>query len=256
MQSTHMFRKPLFLASSVAAFVAVVSTSDPARADDARLDAAYPMSAPSRATFAGFALDRISVLGLHVRTRDDHTPSRGGITLSFAGDHDDVQVVVRLCVARDATEARAFTRVILRGVSNRLAPSTADEVAFADGNGKGDLFLVATRGNLAYSVSVVGGSTSAAAIAETVKRSIANGPLTFPSARATLPSSMPREGTALSLTIPANTTHHVHASGGYVTRSREGLRVRPFGAGPVEVTTIVSDGLGRVTETTATSLAR
>src|SRR4051794_15503165 len=88
--------------SLVAALACIgMAVAAPAYADDsaqleARLRAAYPMSTPTTTTFAGIDVARVTVPGLRLKTRDDRTPERGGITLSFADDHGQVRAVVRL----------------------------------------------------------------------------------------------------------------------------------------------------------------
>jgi hypothetical protein len=233
-----------------------------AHADDsaeARLRVAYPMSAPSATTFAGIDITQIAIPDLHLATRDDRIPEQGGITLSFADDHGRARAVVRLAVARDAAGARSFVMRVLRGVSGGLAPSALDEVAFADEGGRGDRFVVATRGNVAYVVDALDGTTPANAIAGLVKRAIAPGAPAFPQAKLALPSTIDRadaRGTVVGVTATPGAKVHLHASGGYVTHGRTGDVVHPFAVGPIEVTAIVADALGRVTEARASSIAR
>jgi hypothetical protein len=231
---------------------------------DARLRAAYPMSPPSGATFAGIDTARFvtALPGLHLKTRDDHTPENGGSTLSFADDQGRVRAVVRIAVARDAVGARGFVMTTLRGVSGVLGASASagasDEVAFADEAGRGDHFVVGARGNIAYAIDALDGATPASAIRTLLVKAIVSGAPVFPQAKVTLPAldHADPHGAAIGLVAAVSTTHHVHATGAYVTRSRAGEVVHPFAAGPVVVTAIVVDGLARVTETSAAAIAQ
>lgn len=273
--STRGRRRP-FAAAALACALGVLGAlgAPAARADDsaqtaaqtaaqaqaeAHLRALYPMGAPSTSTFAGIELAQIAIPNLHLKTRDDRTPERGGIVLGFADDRGQVRAVVRLAVARDNAAARAFVTSVLRGVSGVLAPSSLDEVAFADEGGKGDRFVVATRGNVAYAIDALDGTTPASAIAAIVKKAIAPGTPAFPQAKLTLPPTIDRadpHGARVTMTMPSGATHHVRASGAYVTHGRTGEVVHPFAAGPIEVTATVVDALARVSELRATSIAR
>lgn len=226
---------------------------------EAHLRATYPMGAPSTATFAGVDIAQLALPSLHLKTRDDRTPERGGITLSFADDRGEVHAVVRLAVARDSAGARAFVTNILRGVSGVLSPSALDEVAFADEAGRGDRFVVAARGNVAYAIDALDGTTTASTIAAVVKKTISPGAPAFPQAKLALPASINRadaRGVLVTMTMSPGATYRVHATGAYVTHGRGGALVHPFAAGPVEVTAVVVDTLARVTEVRASSTAR
>ena len=119
----------------------LVLAGAPASADEAAVQRLVS-SAPSKALYAGVAIDKLAIPGLHVRTRDDHAPERGGIMLAFADDQGDVRVVVRLAVAKDAAGARSFAQTIVRGVSGVLDPSAIDEIAFAE---TADRYVVAAH---------------------------------------------------------------------------------------------------------------
>jgi hypothetical protein len=209
--------------------------------------------ASSRATFAGVAIDRLAIPGLHLRTRDDHALDRGGIVMSFDDDQGRVSAVVRIAVAADASAARAFAERVLRGVTGTVEPSAIDEWAYAD---KGEGLLVAARGNVAYAVEIVGAGPRASTIAEVVKRAFVAGAPSFPRATIALAPTIDLGGAPVKVAVPAGATYRLRASGAYVARSRDGATVHPFAAGPVEVTAIVGDGLGRVTEATARATAR
>ncbi len=224
--------------------------SAPARADENAI-AKLAAAAPSRATYAGVAIDKIAPAGFHLRSRDDRTPERGGIVLSFDDSQGRVRAVVRVAVAADAAGARAFVTRVLRGVSGTVDSSAADEIAFATG----DEFLVAARGNIAYAIDAAGGG--AGAIADVVKKAIAAGAPSFPRATIALAPTIDRDAaTRVKVAVPAGATSHLRASGAYISRSQEGPVLHPFAAGNVEVTAIVCDALGRVSETTAKTIAR
>lgn len=219
-------------------------------AGDAPLRATYPQlaSAPSAAVYAGVALDRVTLPGLHLRSRDDQTLESGGVTLAFADDQENVQTTVQVAVAPDAAGARSFALGYLRGVSGVLDPSAADEIAYADGS---DRTLVAVHGNVAYVVSGPK-ATSAAAI---VKRAITAGAPSFPVVRVALPTSF--EGSApIGVTTSGGAKYRLRATGAYVARGSDRTSVRAFGPGPVTVIATASDALGRVSEARATAVAR
>ncbi len=261
MQNTAMFRSrrvSSFKGVAFAAVLAVCAASPRANADDRAIEALYPMPAAKAPaiTFAGIAAQRLAFSNLRVRGRNDRAPDQGGTTISLADDQSQVAVVVRFVVARDAKEARAFAWEVLRGISQPLSPSTIDEVAFADEGGKGDHVVVAARGNIAYSVSTLRGSFSAAAVAEQVKGAIVAGAPSFPRVRVKLASTIDKQGTAVAIDVPQGTTYRLRATGAYIARSKEKVEVRPFGPGRVEVTAIATDAFGRVTETTAVATAQ
>jgi hypothetical protein len=243
--------------------VLLLAAAAPSRADadEAAVKAlASSAAAPAGATYAGVAIDRIVLPGLHVRTRDDHTPEHGGVTLAYADDQGQVRVVVRLAVARDAGAAKAFAQTILRGVSGTLvasAPDAAGTVAFTEGT---DRLVVAARGNVAWDVEVVGTppvSDQASAVSDVVKAALVAGAPTFPRPTITLaPAVDRRAGAPVAVATPRGATFRLHATGAYVAHGREGMVLRPFAAGPIEVTAVVADALGRVTETTAKTTAR
>lgn len=217
---------------------------------DAPLRATYPQlaSAPSAALYAGVALDRVTLPGLHLRSRDDQTLESGGVTLAFADDQENVQTTVQIAVAPDAAGARAFALGYLRGVSGILDPSAADEIAYADGS---DRTLVAVHGNVAYVVS----GAKAASVSAIVKRAITGGSPTFPVVRVALPSSF--EGSApVTVTTSGGAKYRLRATGGYVARGSDRPSVRAFGPGPITVVAVASDAFGRVTESRTSAVAR
>lgn len=221
-----------------------------ARADDA---SAYVVPTPMASASAGVRVDRLTPAGLSLHVRDDRAPAEGGVTLSYADAAKRVRVVLRVAVAPDAAGAKAFVERALRGVSGALAPSDADEVAFGDPS---DRLLIAARGNVAYSVEVLEGSlASARAIASNVRRAFVSGAPTFPRATVSLPPTVERSA-PIAIAVPPGAHYRLAATGAYVAKGESGPVLRPFAKGPVSVTAIVSDELGRVTEVTATSLAR
>ena len=112
------------------------------------------------------------------------------------------------------------------------------------------------RGNVAYSVEVLEGSlASARAIASNVRRAFVSGAPTFPRATVSLPPTVERSA-PIAIAVPPGAHYRLAATGAYVAKGESGPVLRPFAKGPVSVTAIVSDELGRVTEVTATSLAR
>ncbi len=250
------------IAASVGSATSHAIADDAATAAaEARLRATYPMGALSTSTFAGVDLALIAIPRLHLETRDDRPADRGGITLGFADDHGVVRVVVRVAVARDAVGARAFAQGVLRGVAGVLAPSSLDEVSFADEGGRGEHFVVAARGNVAYVVDAQDGAPPAHAIAALVQKAIVKGTPSFPQAHVTLPPSIDhadRAGAPITVVVPSGATYRVHARGGYVTRGarRAGDLLHAHAAGPVEVTAVVVDSLGRVTEARVAAVAR
>jgi hypothetical protein len=188
-----------------------------------------------------------------VKTRDDRELDEGGVTLSFADDQDRVRAVVHLAVARDAAGARAFVLRTLRGVAAVLPATGADEVAFGDPK---DRFLVAAHGNIAYVVDAQDGSAaSASSIGAIVKGAVAAGAPVFPRATVSLPATAERSA-PVAITTSAGARYRLHASGGYVARGPNGPVIRPFAAGRVEVTAVVSDDLARVTVARAATVAR
>jgi hypothetical protein len=245
-----MWTRRLRSISEAAALAAVLLFARPAPADEASI-ARLAAAPASKTVLAGVSIDRIAIPGLHVSTREERAPERGGITLAYADDQNEVRVLVRIAVAQDAAGARAFAERVLRGVSGALDPSTLDETAFA-----GDRLVVAAHGNVAYSVEVLGGATRAADVVEIVKRAFVAGAPTFPRATMTLPPTMQRTGAPLAVAIPTGATHRLRVTGGYVARDGERHVVHPFDSGTVEVTAIVSDALGRVTEVSTKSVAR
>jgi hypothetical protein len=246
-----MWTKRLRSISETVALAAVLFAASTAQADESavvRLTAA----APSKTLVAGVTVDRVTIAGLHVKTREDRAPEHGGITLAYADDQNEVRVVVRLAVASDANGARAFAERVMRGVAGTLDASTADEIAFASGDG----FVVAVHGNVAYAIDVLGGTTNALDVAETMKRAIALGAPSFTRATIVVAPSIERSGAPIAVSVPAGATYKLRASGAYLSRVRDRAVVHPFEAGAVEVTAIVSDALGRVTETTVKTIAR
>lgn len=220
-------------------------------AGEAALHASYPQlqSAPASATsYAGVAIDRVAVPGLHLQSRDDQTLERGGVTLAFADDQELVRTTVQIAVAPDGAAARAFALGYLRGVSGVLDPSAADEIAYSDGS---DRALVAVHGNVAYVVS----GPKSASVGATIKRAITAGAPSFPVVRVALPSSF--EGSApISVTTSGGAKYRLRATGGYVARGSERVSVRAFAPGPVTVIATASDALGRVSEARAAAVAR
>src|SRR5256885_13836133 len=128
---------------------------------------ASPAHADGSAPVAGVAIDRVVIPGLHVRTRKDRAPDRGGITLAYADDQNEVRVLVRIAVAPDAAGARAFAERVMRGVSGTPDPNR---------------FVVEQNANVAYAIDVLGGPTNAGDAAPTVKRPFVPGAPTFPRA--------------------------------------------------------------------------
>ncbi len=237
------------------AFALAGASAPEARADEAP---GWVVPTPSSALSAGVRLDHVAPPGLALHARDDRAAAEGGVTLSFVDGASGagpkrVRVIVRLAVTPDAAGAKAFLERTLRGVSGALSPSDADEVAFVDSS---DRVVVAAHGNVAYTVEVSEGSlASARTIAASVRRAFVAGTPAFPRATVTLPPVVERAA-PIAVTVPAGARHRLSATGGYVARGESGPVLRPFAKGPVAVSAIVSDELGRVTEVRATALAR
>jgi hypothetical protein len=243
-----MWTRTLAFLSSVAAVALAPAV---ARADGA---ASYVVPPPSAAVAAGVDLGKIAVPGLKLHVRDDRAPEHGGVALSFADERSRVRVVVRIAVARDGAAARAYVEGALRGVSGVLSPSTLDDVAFADPQ---DRLVVASRGNVAYVVEVLDGSlASASSVVGAVRRAFVSGTPDFPRATVSVPKSF--EGSApVTVTVSRGARYRLSARGAYVARGRDASPVlKAFGRGPVELTAIVADDLGRVTEVTTAATAR
>ncbi len=238
-----MWTRTLAFLSSVAAVALAPAV---ARADGA---ASYVVPPPSAAVAAGVDLGKIAVPGLKLHVRDDRAPEHGGVALSFADERSRVRVVVRIAVARDGAAARAYVEGALRGVSSVL-----DDVAFADPQ---DRLVVASRGNVAYVVEVLDGSlASASSVVGAVRRAFVSGTPDFPRATVSVPKSF--EGSApVTVTVSRGARYRLSARGAYVARGRDASPVlKAFGRGPVELTAIVADDLGRVTEVTTAATAR
>lgn len=209
------------------------------------------MTAASTVRAAGLDLAKLSLQGLHLAVRDDRTPEHGGTTLSFADDQGQVQLVIRVAVAADPSAARAFAYARLRAITTTLAPSTVDEVAFANDTGS---LVVAAHGNVAYQIDSQG--LPATEVAKKLAPLFVAGAPSFPRATLTLPPSLSRTGSVFTVSAPAGTSVRFLAKNGYVTRLRGVSTIHPSSAGRVEVTAIVADDLGRVTETTASAVAQ
>lgn len=245
-----MLQRAIALAALAAAIVCAPST---ARSDDdARLRAAYPMTATSSVRAAGVDLAKLSLPSLHLSNRDDRAPEHGGTTLSFADDQGQVQLVIRLAVTTDASAARAFAYARLRGITTTLAPSTVDEIAFANDTGS---LVVAAHGNVAYQIDAQG-SLAATDVAKKLAPLFVAGAPSFPRATLTLAPSIARTGAAFAATAPGGASVRFLAKNGYVTKLRGVTTLHPSAAGRVELTAIVADDLGRVTEVSASTIAR
>ncbi len=226
-------------------------------ADEARLRATYPMTVPSTTRAAGLDIAKIALPGLHLELRDDRSPAEGGTSLVYADDQGQVQLTLRFAVAVDPRGARSFLYARLRGISTTLVAAPLDELAFADDGGRATHLVAGAHGNIAYVIDArEGGPITARDATTKIASAIVAGAPTFPQATLGLPPSMPLAGATLSLVSPANTTVRFVARNAYVSRSRASTKVHPAKAGPVEVTAIVADSLGRVTEVTASSLAQ
>jgi hypothetical protein len=213
-------------------------------------------------------MQRISVAGLKVRARDDHTADEGGIVTSFADASDQVRAIVTVAVARDEAGARAFLETALHGVSSELAfAPTLGDVAWADDGGRGTHLVVGARGNVAFVVDVLavktpaGGSPvavpSAAILAGTVTGALVAGRADFPRASVVVPPTFDmKAGLSVSVQISQGATYRLHADNAYVARGQAGPVARPFKFGPVTVHATVTDALGRVVAVQATSAPR
>lgn len=236
------------------AVIAAAVTSAPGIAhsdDDARLRAAYPMTGTSSVRAAGIDLAKLSLSGLKLSVRDDRSAANGGTTMSFVDSQDQVQVVIRFAVATDTAPARAFAYARLRAITTTLAPSTLDELAFTNDTGS---IVVGVHGNVAYQIDAQG-SVSGTDVAKALGALFVAGTPSFPRASLVMPPSVPKEGAAFSLTAPTATTTRFLAKNGYVTKLRGVTTLHPSAAGRVEITAIVGDDLGRVTELTGSSQA-
>jgi hypothetical protein len=212
--------------SELAALVALAALAP--REASADPPGAVAPAAPSRAMFAGIALDRLAIPGLHLRTRDDHTLDRGGIVMSFDDDQGRVRAVVRVAVAADASAARAFAERFLRGVSGAVESSAIEEWAYAD---KAEALLVAARGNVAYAVEIVGAGPRASTIAEVVKRAFVTGAPSFPRATIILAPTIDLGGAPVKIAVPAGATYRLRTARvrrlrGAVARGRDGASFR------------------------------
>ncbi len=248
--SERTLKRAISLAALAAAIVCAPST---ARSDDeARLRAAYPMTMTSTVRAAGLDLANLSLPNLRLSNRDDRAPEHGGTTLSFADGQGQVQLVIRLAVTADATAARAFAYARLRGITTTLAPSMVDEIAFANDTGS---LVVAAHGNVSYQIDSQG-SLAATEVAKKLAPLFVAGAPAFPKATILLPPSIARTGSVFNVSVPAGVSVRYLAKNGYVTRLRGSTSLHPSSPGRVEVTAIVADDLGRVTEVSASTIAQ
>lgn len=236
------------------AIVAVAVTSAPGVAhsdDDARLRAAYPMVGSSTLRAAGIDLAKLSLPGLKLSVRDDRGPANGGTTMSFVDSQGQVQLVIRFAVTTDTAPARAFAYARLRAITTTLSASTLDELAFTNDTGS---IVVGVHGNVAYQIDAQG-SVSGTDVAKALGALFVAGTPSFPRGSLVMPPSLPKEGAPFSLTAPAATTTRFLAKNGYVTKLRGITTLHPSSAGRVEITAIIGDDLGRVTELTGSTQA-
>lgn len=236
------------------AVIAAAVTSAPGVAhsdDDARLRAAYPMTGTSNVRAAGIDLAKLSLTGLKLSVRDDRSVASGGTTMSFVDSQGQVQLVIRFAVAADTAPARAFAYARLRAITTTLSASALDEFAFTNDTGS---IVVGVHGNVAYQIDAQG-SVSGTDVARALGALFVAGTPSFPRASLVMPPSVPKDGAAFSLTAPTATTTRFLAKNGYVTKLRGATTLHPSAAGRVEITAVVGDDLGRVTEVTGSTQA-
>lgn len=209
--------------------------------------AAYARTPEVSGTLAGLRVDALSLEGLRLLEREDHTVEAGGISLIF-GDTAP-RVVIDVAVARDAKAARGFVDRKLRAVSSQLPAATDPswgDYAFGDG---GALVIGATQ-NIAWRVHAIAGFQARDAIAA-LRAQLVSGTPVYPTATLTVPANLTHAGAALAITTSA--TYTLHAEGGYITPAAV---LKPFASGPVVVIATLTDELGRVAEVRARTTAR
>ena len=215
---------------------------------------AYPLDAPSSPVrLAGVAIDRFALAGLQASQRSDQAGDDGGVVLSFSDRAGTVRVLLQLSVLPDVMAARRVLGTELRGVAlplSRAFDPLLGDLAYADEGGRGASLVVATQGNLAYSVHVVEPGPdvpSAATVAGLLRTAMVVGSPSCPSIVLSLPPVIDaKTGAELRVYVPGGLPYKLHADGAYVARGGNGYVLRPFAPGPVTAYATATGELGCV----------
>jgi hypothetical protein len=208
-------------------------------------------------------IGKLAIPGLHLayRTEDD-----GGLVYSWADAQGDVRALVRIDVETDGAGARRFVDHQLHGIA-RVLPELKDaslaDLAYAD-EGAATIVL-GTIANVAFDVrtlpdpdpSKTVALPSALSIATSVRSLARVGAPTFPTPTVSIPPLIDAKmGAPIAVSGATSQKPTLRAEGAYVSAGTGGPVLRPFAPGPVTVTALVVDELGRVGIAKASAVAK